>query len=84
MSSGTNQDMAPLTQEEAAIFERRLLMARSQLDEIDAQIERELADVRERISALQEKRAASLKVYDAACTMLGIENEHETEPAAAS
>ena len=52
-------------------------MARSQLDEIDAQIERELADVRERIGVLQEKRAASLKMYDAACTMLGIENEHE-------
>ena len=59
-------------------------MARSQLDVIDAEIERELADdVRERIGALQEKRAASLKVYDAACTMLGIENEHETEPVAA-
>ena len=83
MSSGTNQEMAPLTREEAAIFERRLEMARSQLDVIDAEIERELADVRERIGALQEKRAASLKVYDAACTMLGIENEHETEPVAA-
>ena len=69
--------MAPLTEEEAAIFERRLEMARNQLDEIDAQIERELAEVRERISALQEKRVASLKVYDAACTMLGIENENE-------
>ncbi len=76
--------MAPLTQEEAAIFERRLEMARSQLDDIDAQIERELADVRERIGVLREKRAASLKVYDAACTMLGIENERETEPVATS
>ena len=69
--------MAPLTPEEAVVFERRLEMARSQLDEIDAQIDRELADVRERIGVLQEKRAASLKMYDAACTMLGIENEHE-------
>ncbi len=76
--------MAPLTQEEAAVFERRLKMARSQLTEIDVQIERELADVRERIGALQEKRAASLKVYDAACTMLGIENVYETERVAAS
>ena len=74
--------MAPLTQEEAAVFERRLEMARNQLAEIDAQIERELADVRERIGALQEKRAASLKVYDAACTMLGIENERGTDRAA--
>ena len=28
-----------------------------------------------RIDALQEKRSATLKVYDAACTMLGIEND---------
>lgn len=80
MSTRTNHDIAPLTKEEAAIFDRRLKMARGQIEEIDAQIERELADVRERIAALQEERAASLKIYDAACTMLGIENELENEP----
>jgi hypothetical protein len=67
--------MMPLTKEEAELFERRLGMARQQLEEIDEEIERELREVRERIAALQEKRKASLKVYDAACTMLGIEND---------
>jgi DNA repair exonuclease SbcCD ATPase subunit len=64
-----------LTKEEADIFQRRLQMARQQLDTIDQEVERELTEVRERIAALQEKRKAALKVYDAACTMLGIEND---------
>lgn len=75
MSTNTAEGLGPLTQEEADIFRRRLAMAREQLAQIDTDIERELADVRERIAALQEKREASLRVYDAACTMLGIEND---------
>jgi hypothetical protein len=67
--------MLPLSKEEAEIFERRLAMVRKQLEGIDQEIERELREVRERIDALQEKRKAALKVYDAACTMLGIEND---------
>jgi len=67
--------MVPLSKEEADIFERRLAMVRQQLEGIDQEIERELREVRERIDALQEKRKAALKVYDAACTMLGVEND---------
>jgi len=69
------EGMVPLTKEEADIFERRLAMVRTQLDDIDREIENELRGVQERIAALQEKRRAALKVYDAACTMLGIEND---------
>lgn len=64
-----------LSKEEADVFERRLQMARKELEEIDSAIERELEQVRERIGALQEKRVAPLKMYDAACTMLGIDND---------
>ena len=67
--------MVPLSKEEAVMFERRLAMVRKQLEGIDQEIEKELREVRERIDALQEKRKAALKVYDAACTMLGIEND---------
>jgi hypothetical protein len=67
--------MVPLSKEEAVIFERRLAMVRQQLEGIDQEIEKELREVRERIDALQEKRRAALKVYDAACIMLGIEND---------
>ena len=69
------QDRMALTKEESAVFERRLAMAKKELEEIDAEIERELEQVRERIAALQKKREAPLKMYDAACTMLGIEND---------
>jgi hypothetical protein len=71
--------MVPLSKEEADLFERRLAMVRKQLEGIDLEIEKELREVRERIDALQEKRKAALKVYDAACTMLGIENDLEQD-----
>jgi len=74
LSSKLPQGMQ-LTTEEAQIFERRLQLARQQLDDVDQEVERELKEVRERIAALQEKRKAALKVYDAACTMLGIDND---------
>ena len=77
MSTETKNGMTPLTSEEASVFERRLEMAREELQEIDRQIENELQRARERISALQAKRDAPLKVYGAACTMLGIDNELE-------
>jgi len=73
------EGMVPLSKEEADLFERRLAMVRKQLEGIDLEIEKELREVRERIDALQEKRKAALKVYDAACTMLGIENDLEQD-----
>lgn len=75
MTTKVPEGMLPLSKEESLLFERRLAMVREQLESIDLEIEKELRDVRERIDALQEKRKAALKVYDAACTMLGIEND---------
>ena len=74
-----------LTKEESDVFQRRLAMARQELETVDAEIERELEQVRERIAALQQKRQGPLKMYDAACTMLGIDNDlaggNGTDPA---
>ena len=74
-----------LTKEESEVFQRRLAMARQELEAIDAEIERELDEVRERITALQQKREGPLKMYDAACTMLGVDNDlaggNGTDPA---
>ena len=75
MTTKVPEGMVPLSKEESVLFERRLAMVRKQLEDIDQEIERELREVRERIDALQEKRRAALKVYDAACTMLGIDND---------
>ncbi len=79
MTTKVPEGMVPLTKEESLLFERRLAMVRKQLEGIDQEIEKELREVRERIDALQEKRKAALKVYDAACTMLGIENDLEQD-----
>ena len=67
----------PLTDEEERTYRQTLEVAQRQLEEIDEKIEHELEQVKERISGLQEKRKAALQMYDAACTMLGIENELE-------
>lgn len=64
-----------LTEDEARVYRQTLETARHQLEEINTEIERELAQVRERLDALQNKRRAALQMYDAACTMLGIDND---------
>ncbi len=72
----------PLTDEEERTYRQTLEVAQRQLEEIDGKIEFELEQVRERLAGLQEKRKAALQMYDAVCTMLGIENElehHEEE-----
>ena len=65
-------------------YRQTLEMSRNQLLEIDVQIEKELADVRERLALLQSKRKAALQMYGAACTMLGIDNDLEKDLAEAS
>ena len=67
----------PLTDEEERTYRQTLGVAQRQLEEIEEKIERELEQVRERLAGLQEKRQAALQMYDAACTMLGMENELE-------
>ena len=57
-----------LMSEEVEIFEQRLAMARKQLE-----------DVKKGIAVLREKRQASLKVYNAACMMLGKANHLANE-----
>ena len=65
----------PLSQEEREFYEKSREMSKKQLTEIDAAIEAELAEVREKINKLQDKRRISLQMHDAACNMLGVQNE---------
>ena len=65
----------PLSEEEREFYEKSREMSKKQLTEIDAAIEAELAEVREKISKLQDKRRISLQMHDAACNMLGVQNE---------
>ncbi len=67
----------PLSEEETRTYQQTLEVAQRQLEEIDEQIEKELSVVKERLAELQEKRKMAVQMYDAACTMLGIEIEPE-------
>ena len=66
-----------LTEEEASFYRQSLEMSKRQLEDTDRAIENELAQVKERLAELHNKRKAALQMYDAACTMLGIENDLE-------
>ena len=52
-------------------------MTRKQIDDLNAQIEEELAKVKERLAELQAKKNAAKQIYDGACKILGIENDLE-------
>lgn len=67
-----------LTEEEARIYQQTLEVAQRQLQEIDEQIEEELAKTRERLSVLQDRRTAAAQMCDAVRGMLGIPTEQET------
>jgi uncharacterized membrane-anchored protein YhcB (DUF1043 family) len=69
--------MPALSKEQQKFYENALDMTKRQIDEIDARIEEELARVKERLAELQHDKKNVRMMYDAACAMLGVENELE-------
>jgi flagellar capping protein FliD len=65
----------PLTNDQAQLFQQVLETTRKQIQETEQMIEEELGRVKERIADLQAKKEAAKQMYDAACRMLGVENE---------
>jgi ElaB/YqjD/DUF883 family membrane-anchored ribosome-binding protein len=66
-----------LTDEQAHFYRQTLEIARKSIDELNVQIEEELAKVKDRLADLQAKKNAAKQIYDGACKILGIENELE-------
>jgi ElaB/YqjD/DUF883 family membrane-anchored ribosome-binding protein len=66
-----------LTDEQAQFYRQTLEIARKSIDELNVQIEEELAKVKDRLADLQAKKNAAKQIYDGACKILGIENELE-------
>jgi ElaB/YqjD/DUF883 family membrane-anchored ribosome-binding protein len=66
-----------LTDEQAQFYRQTLEIARKSIDELNVQIEEELAKVKERLADLQAKKNAAKQIYDGACKILGVENELE-------
>ena len=79
-----------LSDEHRKIYEQSLKVAREEIEELNREIDKELAAVRERLIELESSKRGALQVYAAACNRLGIPNdlaEEETkvpDPASAT
>ena len=73
-----------LSKEQAQFYQHTLEMTRKQINDLNAQIEEELAKVKERLAELQNAKNAAKQIYDGACRILGIENDLEKEEEAGS
>jgi len=66
-----------LTDEQAQFYRQALEMAKKGIEELNVQIEEELARVKDRLADLQAKKNAAKQIYDGACKILGVENDLE-------
>ena len=68
-----------LSKDQAQFYQQTLEMTRKQIGDLNAQIEEELAKVKDRLAELKNAKDAAKQIYDGACKMLGIENDLEEE-----
>jgi hypothetical protein len=66
-----------LTDEQKSFYENVYKVAKQEIESISAQIERELAEVKERITKLNAEKQAVRQMYEGACARLGVESEFE-------
>jgi hypothetical protein len=66
-----------LTDEQALFYRQTLEITKKSIEELNAQIEEELAKVKDRLADLQAKKNAAKQIYDGACRILGVENDLE-------
>jgi len=64
-----------LTDEQSQFYRQTLEMTKKGIEELNVQIEEELAKVKDRLADLQAKKNAAKQIYDGACKILGIEND---------
>jgi len=68
-----------LSPDQKKFYENTLEVTKQEIDDLDRQIEEELAKVKERLAELQNAKKAARQMYDAACLRLGVPNELEEE-----
>jgi ElaB/YqjD/DUF883 family membrane-anchored ribosome-binding protein len=66
-----------LTDEQATFYKQTLEISKKSIEELNTQIEEELARVKDRLADLQAKKNAAKQIYDGACRILGVENDLE-------
>ncbi len=68
-----------LSDAQKKLYEDVLQQEKKQIEDLESQIQEELAAVKARISDLQGAQKAAHQMYDAACQRLGIPNEFEED-----
>jgi ribosomal protein L11 len=63
-----------LTDQQKQKFEMARQMAKEELDQLDREINTELARVKERLLELQQAKKAVKQIYDGACARMGIKS----------
>ncbi|MEW5976615.1 MAG: hypothetical protein AB1898_12505 [Acidobacteriota bacterium] len=66
-----------LSEEQRQKYEETRAMAKAELDQIEREIEAELARVKERLLQLQQAKKAIKQIYDGACLRLGVNSSTE-------
>jgi len=66
-----------LSPEQKKFYENTLTVTKREINELEEQIQAELAKVKDRLSELQNAQKAARQMYDAACLRLGIANDLE-------
>ncbi len=67
-----------LTDEQEKFYKQTLEITKKSIEELNVQIEEELAKVKDRLAELQAKKNAAKQIYDGACRILGVPNDLET------
>lgn len=68
-----------LSDSQKKFYEDVLKQTKTEIEELEGQIQEELAAVKQRIADLQGGQKAARQMYDAACLRLGIPNDLEEE-----
>jgi hypothetical protein len=63
-----------LTEQQKQKFEMARQMAKDEMDQLDREINAELARVKDRLLELQQAKKAVKQIYDGACARMGIKS----------
>ncbi len=69
--------MPVLTDAQKKFYEEALKTTKQEIQDLENQIQEELARVKQKIAELQAAQKAARQMYDAACQRLGIPNDLE-------
>jgi ElaB/YqjD/DUF883 family membrane-anchored ribosome-binding protein len=72
-----------LSAEQKKFYEQTLAVTKKEISDLEANIQDELAKVKERLAELQNAQKAARQMYDAACTRLGVPNDLDEAESAA-